>query len=250
MAVVKIRVILAGATGRMGREIGRAIAQQPDLTLTAAVALDGHGRDVGEFLGLGPLGVKIVGRVEEALASAPAEVLVDFTAPDAGGRHALCAARAGVSPVVGTTGIEPSELEELEELCLRSRLGAVVVPNFSLGAYLLGRLAEQAVRYLPACEIVEMHHQAKRDAPSGTARRLAQGLGRGGRPVPVHSVRLPGLMAHHWVIFGGDGETLTIAHDTLSRSCYVPGVLAAVRRVRGLKRMVTDLGEVLDWEPA
>jgi 4-hydroxy-tetrahydrodipicolinate reductase len=244
--MARLRVVLAGATGRVGRVVAPAIRDAADMVLAGAVALDGVGRDLGEHLFQQPWGVAIAPDVASALDAAPADVLVDFTAGAVAGQDAIAAARRGVAPVVGATGIPPSELRALEQECEARRIGGVVIANFSLGAMLLSRFAREAAATFPHCEIIEMHHHQKLDAPSGTARRLAERLGViAGREVPVHSVRLPGLLAHHRALFGGAGETLTISHDTVGRDCYVPGVLLAVRRVRELRRVVYDLEDLL-----
>lgn len=244
--MAKIRVVMAGATGKTGREVARALLAEDDIEVVAAVARQAAGSDLGQALGTGFLGVRVLGSVREALERFPADVLVDFTAPSAAGGHALEAVERGVRPVVGTTGIPREELERLEQACARRRLGAAVIPNFSFGVMLLIRFAREAARYYPHAEIVEKHHHTKLDAPSGTALRLARALREGGAgEVPIHSVRLPGLVAHHELIFGGTGEVLTLRHDSLSRASFGPGVVLAVRRVRDLDRVVYDLADLL-----
>jgi 4-hydroxy-tetrahydrodipicolinate reductase len=154
-----------------------------------------------------------------------AEAMVDFTAPEAAPENVRRALEAGVPCVVGTTGWDP---EPLGELARERGLALFYAPNFAVGAVLMMRLAEEAARYLPRAEIVELHHETKRDAPSGTARATADRLP--GDP-PIHSVRLPGLVAHQEVLLGGDGQLLTIRHDAYSREAYVPGVLLALERL-------------------
>ena len=154
-----------------------------------------------------------------------AEAMVDFTAPEAAPGNVRRALEQGVPCVVGTTGWEP---EPLGELARERGLALFYAPNFAIGAVLMMRLAEEAARYLPSTEIVELHHETKRDAPSGTARATAERLP--GDP-PIHSVRLPGLVAHQEVLLGGDGQLLTIRHDAYSRQAYVPGVLLALERL-------------------
>jgi 4-hydroxy-tetrahydrodipicolinate reductase len=154
-----------------------------------------------------------------------AEAMVDFTAPEAVEANVRAALEAGVPCVVGTSGWDPAAIGE--EAAAR-RLALFVAPNFALGAVVMLRLAAEAARHLPRAEIVELHNEAKKDAPSGTARATAELLG---GEVPVHSVRLPGLVAHQEVLFGGDGQLLTIRHDAFSREAYVPGVLLALERL-------------------
>lgn len=242
----KIRVVMAGATGKTGREVAQALLAEDDILLGAAVGKASAGSDLGQAIGTGFLGVRVWGSLEEALEKFPADVLVDFTTPHVAGRHALEAVERGVRPVVGTTGISREELVRLEDLCARRGLGAAVIPNFSFGVMLLQRFVREAAQIYPRVEIIEKHHHTKLDAPSGTALRLARALEEGGAAgVPIHSVRLPGLVAHHEIIFGGTGETLTLKHDTISRASFGPGVALAVRRVLGVRGVVYDLGSLV-----
>ncbi len=244
--MAKIRVVMAGATGKTGSEVVRALLAEDDIQVVAAVGRNHAGVDLGQALGTGFLGIRVYGDVEQALDQHPADVLVDFTVPSAAGSHALTAAARGVRPVVGTTGIPQDQLRRLEEECARQEIGGAVIANFSFGIMLLMRFIQQAAEIYPHVEIIEKHHHTKLDAPSGTAKRLAQRLQECGvASVPIHSVRLPGHVAHHEVIFGGTGESLTLKHDTLSRASFGPGVVLAVRRVLGLKGVVYDLGALL-----
>jgi len=206
-----IRVAVAGAAGRMGATVCEAVegAEDMDLTGRADPAL---GTSVADVLG-------------------GADVLVDFTTPDAALANARESLDAGVHVVVGTTGFDPAGLAGV------GSANAFVAPNFAIGAVLMMRFAVEAARHMPAAEIVELHHDRKLDAPSGTAARTAALMRDvAGRDVPIHSVRLPGLVAHQEVILGGTGETLTIRHDSLDRRSFMPGVLLAVRRVGDLDR--------------
>jgi 4-hydroxy-tetrahydrodipicolinate reductase len=157
-----------------------------------------------------------------------AEAMVDFTSPEVVVRNVSLALHAGVPCVVGTTGWDT---DEVETMALQAGLPVFYAPNFAVGAVLMMRLAAEAAKYLPRAEIVELHNEAKRDAPSGTAKATAELLP--GDP-PVHSVRLPGLVAHQEVLLGGEGQLLTIRHDAYSREAYVPGVLLALERLRSL----------------
>jgi len=198
------------------------------------VALFGHQGKVGSVLApaLEAAGhdVRRVGRGEEADLSG-VDAAVDFTQPDAAAGNVRAALEQGVPAVVGTSGLGGAELEELEALALDRSLQLLVVPNFAIGAVLMMRFAEAAAEYLPRTEIVELHHESKQDAPSGTARATAERLP--GEP-PIHSVRLPGLVAHQEVLLGGDGQLLTIRHDTFSREAFVPGVLLALDKLATL----------------
>lgn len=263
-----IRVALAGASGKMGREIVKAIAQAPDLKLVAAIARRHAGEDAGTVAGLAPLGVPIVSRLSEALVEGGIDVLVDVTAPEAAAGHALEALTARVRPVIGTTGLSPHEIQEIRHACETRGLGAILAPNFAIGAILMMKFAQEAAKHFAHAEILELHHNQKADAPSGTALKTAElmresraafGLdnapeteklpGARGAEAPggihVHSIRLPGLVAHQEVIFGGLGQTLTIRHDSLSRESFMPGVLFSVRRVMELEQLVYGLENIL-----
>ena len=218
-----IRVGVCGTAGKMGQAVCAAVEAAPDLVLA--------------------------GRADPALGTTLDEILpgvdvvVDFTQPDTALANALACLEAGVHVVIGTTGFD---VEPLRAAAGRAKV--FIAPNFAIGAVLLMQFAQEAARHLPAAEIIELHHDQKLDAPSGTASRTASLMEPVlGRPVPIHSVRLPGLVAHQEVIFGGQGETLTIRHDSLSRESFMPGVLLAVRRVGGLSEPVTiGLEQLLD----
>jgi 4-hydroxy-tetrahydrodipicolinate reductase len=199
------------------------------------VALNGRGGKVGSVLApaLEAAGHELVGLSE-------AEAMVDFTAPEAVVEHVNLALDAGVPSVVGTTGWDPAAVAQPA----RERgLAVLYAPNFAIGAVLMMRLAEQAARYLPRAEIVELHSEQKKDAPSGTAKATAERIG----GASIHSVRLPGLVAHQEVLLGGDGQLLTIRHDAFSREAYVPGVLLALERLHTLPPGLTiGLDALLD----
>jgi 4-hydroxy-tetrahydrodipicolinate reductase len=208
-----IRVGVAGAAGRVGAAICDAVENAEDLQLT--------------------------GRADPRLGVALADILgdcdvvVDFTTPDAALDNALACVRAGVHAVIGTTGWDP---EPLREFGPHPPANVFVAPNFAIGAVLMMRFAAEASRYMAKAEIIELHHDGKLDAPSGTAARTAQLMD---GEVPIHSVRLPGLVAHQEVILGDVGQTLTIRHDSTDRTSFVPGVLLAVRRVADLPESPT-----------
>ena len=219
-----IKVAVAGAAGRMGQTVCQAVQGAEDM--------------------------KLVGRADPLL-NVPledvlddADVVVDFTRPDTALENALQCVRAGVHAVIGTTGFDPAPLERAQlELAQSADGGAnvLVAPNFAIGAVLMMRFAAQAAPHMRKAEIVELHHDGKLDAPSGTAARTAQLMAEatGGEPPPIHSVRLPGLVAHQEVILGDLAQTLTIRHDTIGRESFMPGVLLAVRRVATLERPFT-----------
>ena len=238
-----LRVAVAGATGRTGSEAARAIRQAADLDLVAGLARTRAGQDLGSVLGEGPWGLPIETDLAQALGRSRPDVLVDFTLGESAGGHALLALRRGVRVVCGATGIPPTDVAAIRECSAESGLGAALIPNFSFGILLLARFCREALRYYPDVEVLELHHATKRDRPSGTARQLRGVLEAAGAkaPVPVHSIRLPGLVAHHEIVFGGPGETLTLRHDTSSRASFGPGVVLSVRKVMGLSGLVEDL---------
>ena len=211
------------------------------------VALFGHRGKVGSVLApaLQAAGHEIrgIGRGEDADVRG-LDAAVDFTQPVAAGANVGTALEQGVPVIVGTSNIPAKELEALEALALERSLQLLVVPNFAIGAVLMMRFAELAAEHLRRAEIVELHGEAKKDAPSGTARATAERLPGN---VPIHSVRLPGLVAHQEVLLGGEGQLLTIRHDTLSREAFVPGVLLALDKLRTLPPGLTvGLDRLLD----
>jgi 4-hydroxy-tetrahydrodipicolinate reductase len=256
-----IRVGVVGASGRMGREVCRAVAADPDLALVAAVSRTAPGRTLAEVAGLegDPGSLRLADRLD-ALTEAGADVLVDFTAPGYAAEHVAWGIEHALHVVVGTTGFE------IDDAWRHAPVGIVVAPNFAVGAVLLMRFAEQAARHLPSAEVIELHHDRKVDAPSGTAlltaRRIAAARGElpptpagddahpGARGadvdgVRVHSVRLPGLVAHEEVLFGGQGQTLTIRHDSTDRTSFMPGVLLAIKAVRERPGLTVGLDQLL-----
>ncbi|MHB0885045.1 MAG: 4-hydroxy-tetrahydrodipicolinate reductase [Bacillota bacterium] len=247
----KLRVVVTGATGKMSQEAARAILDQPDMALVGAVSHSRGGDDLGPIIGRGSLGWALAPSLSALLDKTGADVLVDFTRAEAARENIAVALSHGVRPVVGTTGLSQAELDGIDSRCRGLGLGAVVCPNFSIGAMLLARFAREAAACLPDVEIIELHHETKVDAPSGTALRLREGIdeaiGAGlRRPTPIHSLRLPGLVAHHRVIFGGPGELLTLSHDSLSRQSFMPSLMQAVRAVMTFTGLVADLAVLLE----
>jgi len=174
-------------------------------------------------------------------------VVVDFTVPATVFENTRLCLEHDTHAVVGTTGLEPGQIEQLRSMAERSRGNCLIAPNFALGAVLMMEAAKLIAPHMPDCEIVELHHDAKVDAPSGTAKRTAELIAQaGGRPdPPIHSVRLPGLVAHQEVLFGGLGQTLSVRHDSISRESFMPGVLIAVRKVGELEGLVVGLENLL-----
>lgn len=196
-------------------------------------------------------GVPAYVSVEAALGSVVVDVVVDFTRPEAVLDNILASLRHGTPAVVGTTGLDAAGLQTVAAEAAATGIAVLVAPNFALGAVLMMQFAREAARHFTACEVVELHHERKVDAPSGTAARTGQLIEAvwreegSERQVPIHSVRLPGLVAHQEVIFGGAGQTLTIRHDSLSRESFMPGVLLAVRSVSVLRGLVVGLENLL-----
>lgn len=247
-----IRVVVAGATGKVGRELVRAVVREPGFELVGAIAPSGSGRDLGELIGLegGRLGVTVSSSMAEAVAAGlRADLVIDFSTAAAARKTIPAAVAAGIAPVVGTTGFSPEEVQGFARQCRERALGGAFIANFAVGVMLMMRFAEEARRFMPHVEIIEMHHHTKLDAPSGTALRTKERLERAlgdltAPPVPVHSVRLPGLVAHQEIIFGGPGQSLTLRHDAPSRESYVPGVLMTCKWVMQERRVAFDLEEV------
>jgi 4-hydroxy-tetrahydrodipicolinate reductase len=267
-----IPVIVAGATGKMGRETIKAIAQAPDLILLGAIGRKHLGEDIGEVVGIGELEIPVTDNLEVILAQGAQEkqyaVMVDFTHPSLVYEHIRAAIAYGVRPVVGTTGLSPAQIQDLAQFADKASMGALIAPNFSIGMILLQQAAIAASQHFQHVEILELHHNQKADAPSGTAIKTAQMLAELGQTfnstnvketehipgargallpenIRLHSLRLPGLLAHQEVIFGAPGEVYTLRHDTSDRACYMPGVLLAIRKIIALKRLVYGLEKLL-----
>lgn len=269
-----IPVVVNGAAGKMGREVIKAIAKAEDMHLVGAIDRNPAvlGQDVGEVAGIDALEIPILNDLQSVLVLATQEkiqgVMVDFTHPNGVYDNVRSAIAYGVRPVVGTTGLSEEKLKDLAEFAEKASTGALVIPNFSIGMVLLQQAAITASQYFDHVEIIELHHNQKADAPSGTAIKTAQMLAEMGKTynpsevketehipgargsqseadIRIHSVRLPGLIAHQEVIFGAPGQIYTLRHDTSDRSCYMPGVLLAIRKVTELTSLVYGLEKIL-----
>ncbi len=228
-----IKVAVAGAAGRMGQTVCEAVTGAEDMELVGRAD---------------PL---LETSLEDVLGDA--EVVVDFTRPDTALGNALACVRAGVHVVIGTTGFDPAPLRQARPAEGRPQANVLIAPNFAIGAVLMMRFAAEAAQHMQKAEIIELHHDGKLDAPSGTAARTAElmGAATGSDPPPIHSVRLPGLVASQEVIFGDLAQTLTIRHDTIGRESFMPGVLLAIRAVGGLEESPTvGLENVLFQSPS
>ena len=250
-----VRVLVAGANGRMGSETVQAVRQS---------AQNHHDMELVGVFGRGD-------DAETEIKAARPDVLVDFSLPEAVMPNVRAALAARVVPLVGTTGLSPDNLEEIAGLCKTHETACLVAPNFAIGAVLMMQFAKTAARYMPDAEIIEMHHERKKDAPSGTAQKTAALISearkaanaaplpeadgafetapgaRGGDVdgVPVHSIRLPGFVASQEVIFGGAGQRLSVRHDSIDRASFMPGVLLAIRKSPDLQGFVYGLENLL-----
>ncbi len=242
-----IRVIVNGADGKMGRETVKAVERDEELKLVAKTGL----RD----------------DLAHVIAQTKANVVIDFTTASAGFTNASIIIAAGAHPVIGTTGFLPDQIQELQKRCAKQKLGGIIAPNFSIGAILMMRFAKQAAHYYSHVEIIEMHHTGKEDSPSGTAIKTAEMIVAGRKElipikksretfpharganfeeIAIHSVRLPGLVAHQAVLFGGRGETLTIRHDSIHRESYMAGVKLSCKKVMEIDHLVYGLDNFLE----
>ncbi len=275
-----IPVVVAGALGRMGSEVVKAVHASPDCHLVASIetSTENEGVDVGELLGLGQIGIPLSNDFEGTLCSVsqmPSQsgntkkaVLVDFTHPSVVYEHTRSSIAYGLHPVIGTTGLTAEQITELAIFSEKASVGSAIIPNFSVGMVLLQQAAAAAARFYSHVELVELHHNNKADAPSGTCLKTAElieeigkpfnpssidehesveGSRGGSRPsgIRMHSIRLPGLVAHQEVLFGALGETYTLRHDTIDRKAYMPGVLLTIRKVQDLTGLIYGLERIV-----
>lgn len=242
-----IRVLVNGAFGRMGLMTVKALSEDPRFDVVGQT-----GREYN---------------LKKSIYDSKADVVVDFTTPEAVLENTTTILETGVHPVIGTSGLTTEQIKTLQERAQQLQLGGIIAPNFSLGAVLMLKYAKEIAKYMPHVEIIEMHHEKKLDSPSGTALRSAEILGsviqhqndlpsksletvKGARGathhgIPIHAIRLPGFLAHQEIIFGNIGETLTLRHDSIDRLCFMPGVCFACEKVLSLRRLVYGLEELL-----
>ncbi|WP_256757326.1 4-hydroxy-tetrahydrodipicolinate reductase [Cohnella sp. WQ 127256] len=264
----KINVAVAGAAGRMGREVVKMVLEDPELQLVAAIATSAGPVDAGTLVGKPNTGVIVTSDLAEALAACKADVLVDFTNPKSAMPHTEIALAYGVRPVMGTTGFTPEQIEQLDKQCRDQGIGGLIAPNFSIGAILMMKFSAMAAKYFPHVEIIEYHGDQKLDAPSGTSIKTAEWIAearqeiRQGNPneeeviegarggyyngFRIHSVRLPGVFAQQEVVFGAFGQTLKIRHDSHDRAGYMPGVNTAIKKIMSVTGMVYGFEHFLD----
>ena len=259
-----IKVVVYGALGKMGREIVNTAFYEPETQIVGAVEL----QVTDDYLRLpdSSSNVPLSSDLEYIINCCQPDVLIDFTIREATLPAARIATKQGVNLVIGTSGLAAEELDEIDQLAVAHQVGAVVAPNFALGAVLMIHLAKVAAKYLDYAEIIELHHHQKADAPSGTALATARAMAQSrGKPfhrppeqgdssscgkqiegVNIHSVRLPGLLAHQEVLLGAPGQTLGIRHDTISRECFMPGIMLAIKEVTKHKGLVYGLDALLN----
>ncbi|MEN3012168.1 MAG: 4-hydroxy-tetrahydrodipicolinate reductase [Dictyoglomus thermophilum] len=267
-----IKTILFGACGKMGRVIGKALIDALDIELVGAIDPYFKGEKYEKIIGTDKISLEVLGSIEELKEDF--DVAVDFTNAEAAYQNIKKILQMGKRMVVGTTGLTQEMINEFKDLAVKNNTAILIAPNFALGAVLMIQLAKQVVKYFPDVEIIELHHNEKADAPSGTAILTAEILSeemkkhnlthkdatkveklpgsRGGKldSINIHSVRLPGLVAHQEIIFGGLGQTLSIRHDALSRECYIPGVLMAIREIIKREGFFYGLESFLNREEA
>lgn len=268
MHMKKIKVIIAGPRGRMGREAVKLVEATENYQLVAAIDYKYDGKLLREIEGFHALEVPVYGDVEKCLSEIEADVLIDLTTPEIGMHHTKTALWHGVRPVVGTTGFSKEDLAELQATCEEKELGCIIAPNFALGAVLMMKFSQMAAKYFKDVEIIELHHDQKLDAPSGTAVKTAEMIsavreqksqghpneketmqgarGANFEGMHIHSVRLPGLIAHQQVMFGSDGQTLSIRHDSYNRASFMSGVKLAVDTVMKLDTFVYGLENIIE----
>lgn len=247
-----INIAVCGANGKMGQEVIRAVNSAEDMSLVARIDINN-----GEFA-----------TIKDAKESVNIDILVDFTQPKSIYENALFCLNNGINIVIGTTGLTDSQIDELKKLSEKNKVGCFIAPNFSTGAVLMMKFAQMAAKYFNNAEIIEMHHNQKKDAPSGTAVKTAQMMSeansdftlgncaeteslegaRGANSysnIHIHSIRMPGFMASQEVVFGSLGQTLRIRHDSSNRECYMDGVLLAIRYISGHKEFVYGLDNIM-----
>ncbi|WP_413380553.1 4-hydroxy-tetrahydrodipicolinate reductase [Alkalihalobacillus sp. 1P02AB] len=264
----QLKIVIAGHRGNMGKEAVKMVSNHDRFELVAVVDSKNAGKKIKDIEGLMSLETPIYEDMDRCLAEHEPDVLIDLTNPKFGKKHMESAFNHGVRPVVGTTGFTEEDIAELRQIAKSKQLGAIIAPNFAIGAILMMKFAQTAAKYMPDVEIIERHHDRKLDAPSGTAIKTAQLItevreaktqghpeekeelqgarGADMEGMKIHSVRMPGLVAHQEVLFGSVGQTLTIRHDSINRESFMPGVQLAVETVVNLDTLVYGLENIID----
>ncbi|WP_278309169.1 4-hydroxy-tetrahydrodipicolinate reductase [Oceanobacillus zhaokaii] len=262
-----INIIVAGPRGKMGSEAINMIEKEDAFRLVACIDRKNGGKTLQDIESLPALNIPIFDDVEACFEKIEADILIDLTVPEVGYVHTLAAIKHNIRPVVGTSGFTSEQISELTALAEEKKLGAIIAPNFAIGAVLMMKFSQMAAKYFPDIEIIEKHHDNKLDAPSGTAIKTAELIRESrnrkqqGHPdeketingargaefdgMRIHSVRLPGLVAHQEVIFGSDGQLLTIKHDSFNRGSFMEGIKFSVEKVMELDKLVYGLENIL-----
>ncbi|YCI75217.1 4-hydroxy-tetrahydrodipicolinate reductase [Bacillus sp. R1-10] len=264
----KVKVIVAGPRGRMGNEAVKLVHRTEGFELAAVIDRKHNGESLSAIEGFHGIEAPVFSDINECFSSVEADVLIDLTTPEVGMFHTEAALNHGIRPVVGTTGFTKEDLAKLDSLTKEKGIGCIIAPNFAIGAILMMKFSQMAAKYFPDVEIIEMHHDQKLDAPSGTASKTADMIAavretkQQGHPneketiqgarganvdgMHIHSVRLPGLVAHQQVLFGSDGELLTVRHDSFNRASFMSGVKLAVDAVMKLDVLVYGLENIIE----
>ncbi len=263
-----IKVLVVGACGKMGREVVKAVSRQENMILVGAVDLVNEGADIGSIVLNKEVGIKVQTDLTSAIKDCCPDVAIDFTQPAVIFENAKILINNGVRPVIGTTGLSDEQVEELKDLSEKNNVSTLIAPNFTIGAVLMMMFARKAAQYFDNAEIIELHHNQKKDAPSGTAVKTAKMMSevknsfmkgncaekelikgsRGGcsySDIHIHSVRMPGYIASQEVILGSSGQVMTIRHDSMDRECYMSGVMLAVKHVFEHSGFVYGLDNIL-----
>jgi 4-hydroxy-tetrahydrodipicolinate reductase len=263
---MSIKVLVCGCAGKVGKEVVKGVLKEKDLKLVGGVDVVEVNKDIGEIAGLGKIGISINNNLDEELKKRKPDVMIDFTTPNVVMKNIEIACKNRVAQVIGTTGFDREKLEKVKKFSKEYNTPVFIAPNFAIGAVLMMKIAKEVAKYFNDVEIIELHHNQKLDAPSGTSLTTANMIKevlkkkqdkkeeieklsgvRGGEidGIRIHSIRLPGLVAHQEIIFGGVGQILTIRHDSISRESFIPGVLLAIRKVLKLKGLVYGLENLL-----
>lgn len=257
-----------GACGKMGRFISTGVVNDPELELVAAFDVINEGMNLGALIGISNIDVTIDTDLTKMLNEKKIDVIIDFTNAKALMKNISEIIEKKISVVIGTTGLNEDDINKINQLAMNNSSGVFLAPNFAIGAVLMMKYAQDAAKYFPHVEIIELHHNQKLDAPSGTAIKTLEQIAKVRRPftqgaedefekiegsrggdyegIRIHSVRLPGYVAHQEVIFGGLGQTLTLRHDSISRESFIPGVMLAVKKVRTWQGLVYGLENILE----
>lgn len=264
----KIKIVVAGPRGRMGKEAVMLVSNTDHFELAAVIDHRNDGKKLRDLEGFGTLDTPVYSDIERCFQEQRPDVLIDLTTPEVGMYHTKTALLNGVRPVVGTTGFTKEDLAELQSICEEKELGCIIAPNFAVGAVLMMKFSKMAAKFFQDVEIIELHHDQKLDAPSGTAVKTAEMVSevrtskQQGHPneketisgargadydgIRIHSVRLPGLIAHQQVLFGSEGQTLTVRHDSYHRGSFMSGVKLAVETVVGIDSFVYGLENIIE----